>query len=251
MSTRISSQSSSISMSSSTSGSTSTSANVVWRRFWASNGLIRTRRWTPRSGAEPAVRAPSLDRHGHALEAGLLALLLVDDLGREAVPLGPAQVHPQQHLRPVGRLGPAGAGADREQRGTLVVFAGEQQRGPFAAEARLESGGVAFELGLELGVGGLREEVDGGEEVVGSPEEAFPQRDLLAQPVGLAEDLLSGALIVPEARLLGQRVELCDSSVLGRKVKASPRSRGSARPGRGWRRRPPSSGPADPGAGSA
>jgi hypothetical protein len=62
---------------------------------------------------------------------------------------------------------------------------------------------------------------------------------------------LCGALIVPEARLLGQLLEIGDASVLGRKVKASPRSRESARPGRGWRRRPPSSGPGDPGAGSA
>ncbi|OGO52183.1 MAG: hypothetical protein A2V84_02780 [Chloroflexi bacterium RBG_16_70_13] len=36
VSTRISSQSSSISAVSSTSGRTSTRANVVWRRFWAS-----------------------------------------------------------------------------------------------------------------------------------------------------------------------------------------------------------------------
>ena len=49
VSTRIWSQSSSISTSSSASGRTSTSANVVWRRFCESNGLIRTRRWTPRS----------------------------------------------------------------------------------------------------------------------------------------------------------------------------------------------------------
>ena len=49
VSTRMLSQSSSISTSSSASGRTSTSANVVWRRFCESNGLIRTSRWTPRS----------------------------------------------------------------------------------------------------------------------------------------------------------------------------------------------------------
>ena len=49
VSTRISSQLSSIGASSSGSGITSTSPNVVCRRFWASNGLIRTSRWTPRS----------------------------------------------------------------------------------------------------------------------------------------------------------------------------------------------------------
>ena len=201
--------------------------------------------------AEPAVRAPPLDRHGHALEARLLALLLVDDLGREAVSLGPTQVHPKQHFRPIGRLGSTRAGADREQRGTLVVFAGEQQRGPFAPEIGFEPRGIAFQLREQLGVGCLVEQFDGGKKVVGPSEEPLPQGNLLALPVGLAKDLLRGPLIVPEARLLGQLLELGDSSVLGRKVKASPRSRGSTRPGRGWRRRPPSSGPADPGAGSA
>ena len=52
--------------------------------------------------AQPAVGAPPLDLDGHALEAGLLALLLVDDLGLEAMALGPAQVHAQEHLGPVG-----------------------------------------------------------------------------------------------------------------------------------------------------
>ena len=39
----------SISASSSTSGSTWTEANVVWRRFCASKGEMRTSRWTPAS----------------------------------------------------------------------------------------------------------------------------------------------------------------------------------------------------------
>ena len=65
-------------------------------------------------GTEEAVGAPTGDRDRHALEAGLLPFELVEDLGREAVALGPAQVHPQQHLGPVGGLGAAGAGADRE-----------------------------------------------------------------------------------------------------------------------------------------
>ena len=85
-------------------------------------------------GPQPAVGPPAVDRHGGALEAGLLALLLVDDLGPVAVPLRPAEVHPEEHLRPVGRLRAAGAGADRQERAALVVLAGEQQGGPFAPE---------------------------------------------------------------------------------------------------------------------
>ena len=128
---------------------------MVCRRFCESNGLIRTSRWTPRSASQPAVGAPAVDRDRHALEAGLLAFLLVEDLGREAVPLRPAQVHPQEHLGPVGRLGPAGAGADRQERRALVVLAGEEQRRPFPRVVGLERRGVPFELGFELGIGGF------------------------------------------------------------------------------------------------
>jgi hypothetical protein len=67
----------------------------------------------------------------------------------------PAQVHPQEHLGPVGRLGAAGAGADRQERGALVVLPGEEERGALASEIGVEARGVAIELGLELGVRGL------------------------------------------------------------------------------------------------
>ena len=187
VSTRISSQSSSISTSSSTSGSTSTSANVVWRRFCESNGLMRTSRCTPRSArSQPYARRPSTCDRG-ALDAGLLAFQLVEDLGREAMPLRPAQVHAQEHLGPVGRLGAAGAGADRQDRVAVVVLAGEQERGPLAAEVAVELGRVAVQLGLELGVGALGEQLDGGQQVAGAAGDGGPRLDLLAETAGLAE----------------------------------------------------------------
>ena len=201
-------------------------------------------------GAQPAVRAPAVDRDGHALEAGLLAFLLVEDLGREAVPLRPAEVHPQEHLGPVGRLGAAGAGADREEGGALVVLTREEQRRPLAREVGLERGGIAFELGLELGVRRLVQELDRGQQVVGAHQEVAPRRHLAAEAVGLAQDLLRGAAVIPEPGFLGQRLDLGDSGFLRLEVKDAPRSTGSVRPGPGWRTLPPSSGPADPGAGS-
>ena len=145
-------------------------------------------------GAEPAVRPASLDRDGHALEPGLLPFLLVEDLGARTWPLGPAQVHAQEHLGPVGRLGAAGSGADHQQRVAVVVLAREQQGGPLAAEVGLEGGGVALELGLEVGVGRLGQELDGGEEVVRARLEIAPHGDLLAEAVGLAQDRLGGRL---------------------------------------------------------
>jgi hypothetical protein len=74
--------------------------------------------------------------------------------------VGPGEVHPQEHLGPVGGLGPAGPGADREDRPVLVVFAREQQRGPLAIELLLEGRAVSLELGLQVGVGRFGQKVE-------------------------------------------------------------------------------------------
>ena len=164
---------------------------------------------------------------------GLLAFLLVDDLGLEAVALGPAEVHPEEHLGPVGRLGAAGAGADREDRAALVVLAGEEEGGPLAAEvaprARRPRGRARRSA---RGRRTPRRARGSSRRSSARRLEAAPQLDLGAQAVGLAEDLLGGPLVVPEAGLAGQRLELGDAAFLGLEVKDAPRSTGSARPGR-------------------
>jgi hypothetical protein len=152
--------------------------------------------------------------------------------------LGPAQVHPQEHLGPVGRLGAAGTGADRQDRRALVVLAGEQQGGALPAEVLLERGGIPVELGLELGIGAVGEQLERDLEIVGTGQQVAPRVELGAEAVGLAKDLLGAALVVPEAGFLGQRLESGDPLGLGLEVKDAPRSTGSARPGRG-RRMPP------------
>ncbi len=200
-------------------------------------------------GTEPAVGAAPVDLDRRALDAGLVAFLAVDDLGVEAVPFRPAQVHPQEHVGPVGRLGAARARADRQQGVPVVVLAGEQQGGPFADDVLLERGRVTGQLGFEFGVRSLVEQLEGRLEVLGAGGERSPRVDLIAQAVGLAQDLLGPALVVPEPGFLGQRLEFGDAGVLCLEVKDAPRSTGSARSGRGWWTHPPSSGPADPGAG--
>ena len=120
----------------------------------------------------------------------------------------------------------------------LVVFAGEQQCGAFPGELGLERRAVPLELGLELRIGHLGEQLHAGREVLGAHEQSLPQVDLGAQAVGLPEDLLGGSLVVPEAGFEGQRVELRDTLGLRLEVKVAPRSTGSARPGRGSRTRP-------------
>ena len=60
-----------------------------------------------------------------ALQPGFVARLIVDQLALEAAALGPAQVHPQQHLGPVLRFGAAGAGMDGDDRVLAIVLAAE------------------------------------------------------------------------------------------------------------------------------
>ena len=80
-------------------------------------------------GRHQAVGVVAGDGDRGALDAGLVARLVVDDLALEAAALGPAQVHAQQHLRPVLRLGAAGARVDGDDGVLLVVLAAEHLPG--------------------------------------------------------------------------------------------------------------------------
>jgi hypothetical protein len=131
------------------------------------------------------------------------------------VALGPAEVHPQEHLRPVGCLGATGTRADGDDRVLRVVLAAEQQQRPLAVELRREGGCLPLEVCLGLGVRRVGEEVEQLRQVVRPLLERAPQRDLLAQALGLAGDLLGLALVVPEPGLDGARVEGRDAALLG------------------------------------
>ena len=77
--------------------------------------------------AQRPVGVGRVDRERGGLDPGLFGVGGVVDLGRVAVPLRPAQVHPQQVLREVGRVGAAGLRVDRDQRLPGVVLAGQQR----------------------------------------------------------------------------------------------------------------------------
>jgi hypothetical protein len=131
------------------------------------------------------------------------------------VPLRPPEVHPEEHLGPVGRLGPARAGIDADERPALVVLAGEEEGRPFTGEVGREGVCVAVELGGKLRVAGLLDEGDELDEVVGALAEVVPEGDLGAEAVGLAEDALRRALVVPEAGSSDEGVELRDARLFG------------------------------------
>jgi hypothetical protein len=131
------------------------------------------------------------------------------------VTLGPAEVHALQHLGPVGGLGAAGARADGQDGVLGVVLAGEEQQGALPGKLRAERVRLAGDVGLGVRVRAVGEEPKQLLEVVRALLEGAPELDLVAQSLGLADDLLRGALVVPEAGFDGAGVERLDAQLLG------------------------------------
>ena len=96
---------------------------------------------------QQAVGVLAVDLEGDRLDARAFALQPVGDHGLEALALGPAQVHAQQHLGPVLAFGAAGAGVDGDDGAARVVFAGEQHGGLEA----LQQLAVGLHVALDIG----------------------------------------------------------------------------------------------------
>jgi hypothetical protein len=129
--------------------------------------------------------------------------------------LGPAEVHPEEHLRPVGCLGAAGPGTDRQEGASLVVLPREEQLRPLPLEIALERCGLAIELSRQLRIIRFLDELEGREDVGGAPIELGPECGFRSQAIGFAQNFLGGALVVPEARLACLGLERGDALDLG------------------------------------
>ena len=129
----------------------------------------------------------------------------LQQLDLEAAPLGPAHLHPQDHLRPILGVGAAGAGVDRDERVAGVVAPREQalllERGETRstpASCSLSSPASDSSSAGELGQ--LRELGDVGLE--------RGERLELARRAGvLGADLRRALGVVPEAGLAHLRLE--------------------------------------------
>src|SRR5262245_20235149 len=62
----------------------------------------------------------------HRFDSNFFALLNVDRFGFETATLDPALVHSKQHVGPITRFSPAGAGMNRHKRICAIVFAREK-----------------------------------------------------------------------------------------------------------------------------
>ena len=68
--------------------------------------------------------SPDFERR--SLDARFLCGLAVKKLDVKPPALGPADVHPEQHLRPILGIGPSGSGIDGDDRVLGIVFSGEE-----------------------------------------------------------------------------------------------------------------------------
>ena len=75
---------------------------------------------------QQAVGVGAFHHNAAALHAGLIAVLIVQRGDLEAVGSRPAVVHTEQHIRPVLRLGSAGAGMKGEDGVVLVILTAQQ-----------------------------------------------------------------------------------------------------------------------------
>ena len=126
--------------------------------------------------------------------------LMSIDFGLEAVLLAPAQIHAQQHLRPILRLGAAGARLDVQERAVRVHLAGEHALEFELLDVALERADVALDRlrgGLVVLFDGQVQQLAGVLQAVGH---AIERADDLLQAGALAPQLLGLVRRVPDRR---------------------------------------------------
>ena len=161
---------------------------------------------------EPAIGIAALDLHGGRLEAGLLALGLLDPFDLVAVLLGPARVHAHEHVGPVLALGAAGAGMDLDV-GIVGIGLARQQRLELASsDLGLELLERLFGLGDDLLIALGLAELDHGELVVELALDAADRGELVLERGALLHHALRALLVVPEVGIFGLLVELLQAS---------------------------------------
>lgn len=95
-------------------------------------------------------------------------------------------------------------------------------------EDLLEVRGLAVDVGLRLRIRVVIEEAEQLDEIVGALLEAPPERELVAQALGLSQNGLGSALVIPEGRIGRSRIQSGQALVFGPEVKDAPTSTESA-----------------------
>src|SRR5213594_2176108 len=151
--------------------------------------------------AEPAEGSLTLDPDGDALIAGLFPRRLVENLALHLVALRPAQVDAQQHLRPILRVRPPGAGVNADQRRVLGIRIGEEQVYFLFANVDIERPQVLLERAPQLAVVLGHRQLGQPDKVTGARFELSPDLDLLPQSLRFLGEPLGSLGVLPDVRV--------------------------------------------------
>jgi hypothetical protein len=124
------------------------------------------------------------------------------------VALGPAEVHPQEDLGPIGGLGAAGSGADGQESIALVVLTAKEQIAACNAVLGFEGGSLAGDVDQEALVILFLGESEQLQRRLGARFQVSPELEFFAKALGFAKRLLRTPLVVPETRLADGSVQL-------------------------------------------
>src|SRR5579863_4319430 len=151
-------------------------------------------------GAQPAVGVLALHFHTRALDTGNLPGAHVDDLAAQAARRTPAQIHAQQHLRPILGLGAARPRLNVEESAVRVHLAAKHA-------LELEMPDLVLEALDRLG------DAAGG---------AVDLADVAGQPRALAPQILGTRRIGPHLRVLELAPNLLEALELAVVLKETP-----------------------------
>ena len=157
-----------------------------------------------------AVGVVALDLDGGGLDAGLFAVLIVEQRILIAVAVGPHGVHAVEHLRPVLRLGAAGTGVERQNGVVRVVLAGEQRGKTHFFQLFRERIILRFQLFKHGGIVLFERHFTHGEKIVPGRAELVVLFALRLQLLDALLHLLRMGDIVPEAVLRALLLQLGD-----------------------------------------
>src|SRR5438876_965858 len=151
-----------------------------------------------RLALEEAVGVLARDLDGRRLDPRLVSGEKVHDLRLEPRALAPAEVHPEEHLRPVLGLRTARARVDREDRRLDVVRPRHHDLQLELVEVLAEARDAGGDLGVEASVVRLCRQLEEHGEVLGARRQLLQPTDAPAELRALADELLRAAVVLPE-----------------------------------------------------
>ena len=185
-------------------------------------------------GGHQPVRVIAGQRQRDALEPGFVAGLVVDDFALEAAALRPLQVHAQEHLGPVLRLGAARAGMNGDDGVGAIVLAAKHLLGLGGVDLLLKLVEAALEIGADV-LAGVRP-FDQHAEIVGAPPQRLPQRLVVFQAPAALHHLLRVGLVVPEVGFADALLDARRALRRGGRPQRCLRSSAARRPRSSYRR---------------